>query len=416
MISATQKAHIRPVHPFPARMAPSIVWDALPKGGDSLNILDPMSGSGTTLVCARSRGHRAIGCDTDPLALLIARAWCDDAEPESLKVRAGIVLERAMTLSKRLTSKKSYPKNTDDETRRFIDFWFDPGNRRELCALSTCISRVGSQAERTLLWCAFSRMIITKTSGASLAMDVSHSRPHKVYDLAPVKPFDTFLKSVSTVACNCPFIGHANSAPPADIRYGDARALPIESASVDMVITSPPYLNAIDYLRGHKLSLVWMGHSISEIRAIRAGNIGAEVSEESTSNTAIQEAMRAMVDFESLDNRRLGMVRRYVWDMSKVMEECARVLKRAGRAVFVVGESAISGVFIKNSEALIRLADSNGLSLVSRNTRPIERRRRYLPPPESERAGDNMQGRMREEVILEFRSDKKNRGFRIDRG
>lgn len=405
MISATQKAQIRPVHPFPARMAPSIVWDALPKTGRSLSVLDPMSGSGTTLVCAKSRGHRAIGCDTDPLALLIARAWCADAEPETLKIRAGLVLERAMTLSKRLTSEKSYPKNTDDETRRFIDFWFDPGNRRELSALATCISRVRSQTERILLWCAFSRMIITKTSGVSLAMDVSHSRPHKVYDVAPVKPFGAFLKAVSRVANNCPFPSDTNDAPPADIRHGDARALPVESASMDMVITSPPYLNAIDYLRGHKLSLVWMGHSISEIRSIRSGNIGTEVSKESTSNEAIQEAMKAMADLESLDNWHLGMVRRYVWDMDKVMKECARVLKRKGHAVFVVGNSAIRGVFIKNSEAIIRLADNNGLSLVSRSTRPIETKRRYLPPPESERAGGKMQGRMREEVILEFRAD-----------
>ena len=405
MISATQKAHVRSVHPFPARMAPSIVWDALPKADPPLSMLDPMSGSGTALVCARSRGHRAIGCDTDPLALLIARTWCADAEPEALKVRARLVLERARALSSRLTPKESYPKNTDDETRRFVDFWFDAGNRRELSALATCISRVRSQTERTLLWCAFSRMIITKTFGASLAMDVSHSRPHKVYDVAPVKPFDAFLKAVSKVVCNCPFPGIANDAPPADIRHGDARSLPLKSASVDMVITSPPYLNAIDYLRGHKLSLVWMGHSISEIRALRSSNIGTEVSTEPTSNEAIQEAMKAMGNIGSLDNRRLGMVRRYVRDMGKVMEECARVLKRGGRAVFVVGDSAIRGVFVRNSGALIRLADSSGLSLVSRNTRPIEAKRRYLPPPESERAGGKMRGRMREEVILEFRAD-----------
>ncbi len=356
------------------------------------------------MVCARSLGHRAIGCDTDPLALLIARAWCANAEPETLKVRAGLVLERARTLSKRLTSEKSYLKNTDDETRRFLDFWFDPENRRELSALATYISRVQSQTERILLWCAFSRMIITKISGVSLAMDVSHSRPHKVYDVAPVKPFDAFLKSVSKVVYNCPFPG-TNDAPLADVRYGDARALPVESASVDMVITSPPYLNAIDYLRGHKLSLVWMGHSISEIRALRSGNIGTEVPKEATSNEAIQEAMKAMADLECLDNQRLGMIRRYVWDMGKVMEECGRVLKREGRAVFVVGDSAIRGVFIKNSEALIRLAYNNDFSLISRNTRPIETKRRYLPPPESERAGYQMQGRMREEVILEFRAD-----------
>ena len=362
-----------------------------------------MAGSGTTLVCARSRGHRAIGCDTDPLALLIARAWCIDAEPEPLKTRAGLVLERAKILSKRLTPEKSYPENTDHETRRFINFWFDPGNRIELNALATCISRVRSQTERTLLWCAFSRMIITKTFGVSLAMDVSHSRPHKVYYVAPVKPLDAFLKAVSTVACNCPFPINSNDAPPADIRHGDARALPVKSASVDMVITSPPYLNAIDYLRGHKLSLVWMGHSISEIRALRSGNIGTEVSQGAASNGVIQEAMKTMGDLESLDNRRRGMVRRYVMDMCKVMDECARVLKREGRAVFVVGNSAIHGVFIKNSEAIIRLADSSGLSLVSRSTRQIETRRRYLPPPESERAGRKMQRRMREEVILEFR-------------
>jgi DNA modification methylase len=403
MISATQKAHIRPIHPFPARMAPSIVWDALPKEGDSLNILDPMSGSGTTLVCARSRGHRAIGCDTDPLALLIARAWCADVEPETLNVRAKLVFERAITLSKRLTSEKSYPKNTDDETRRFIDFWFDPVNRSELSALSTCISRVRSQTERILLWCAFSRMIISKTAGVSLAMDVSHSRPHKVYGVAPVKPFDAFIKAVSKVACNCPFPGTSNDAPPADIRHGDARSLPVKSASVDMVITSPPYLNAIDYLRGHKLSLVWMGHSISEIRALRSGNIGTEVSKEYTADNVIIESMKSMTDLESLDNRLIGMIRRYVCDMDKVMKECGRVLKRKGRAIFVVGDSTIRGMFIKNSEALIRLADSKGLSLVSRNTRPIETNRRYLPPPESMKAGGQMRGRMKEEVILEFR-------------
>src|SRR5208283_4200754 len=128
MISATQKAHIQPVHPFPARMAPSIVWDALPKAGNSLNILDPMSGSGTTLVCARLSGHRAIGCDTDPLALLIARAWCTDVQPQSLKHCAESVLERARALSHRLTLEESFPRNADEETRQFVRFWFDPEN------------------------------------------------------------------------------------------------------------------------------------------------------------------------------------------------------------------------------------------------------------------------------------------------
>jgi hypothetical protein len=35
---------------------------------------------------------------------------------------------------------------------------------------------------------------------------------------------------------------------------------------VDLIFTSPPHLNAIDYLRCSKFSLVWMGHSIAALR------------------------------------------------------------------------------------------------------------------------------------------------------
>jgi len=402
MILATQKAHIRPVHPFPARMAPSIVWDALSKQGNSLQILDPMSGSGTTLVCARMRGHHAIGCDTDPLALLISRTWCANVNSERVKNRADLVLERAKKLSTRLTRDDSYPAEADKETRQFINFWFDSENRRDLAALARCISKVRSESERIFLWSAFSRMIITKTAGVSLAMDISHSRPHRVYDVAPVKPFNAFLKAVTTVLNNCPFTNDSSAIPLANIQYGDARSLPIETASIDMIITSPPYLNAIDYLRGHKLSLVWMGYRISEIRALRSDNIGSEVSKEFVLINTIQKAMETMANLDALDNRHLGMIRRYVCDMSIVMKECARVLKRNGRTIFVVGDSTIRGTFVKNSEALIYLAKCNDFSLASYNKRPIETRRRYLPPPDSYNAGEKMNGRMKEEVILEF--------------
>ena len=60
------------------------------------------------------------------------------------------------------------------------------------------------------------------------------------------------------------------------VREGDARTLRgIRSASVDAVITSPPYLNAIDYLRGHKLALVWIGYGSSDIKRIKSLGVGA---------------------------------------------------------------------------------------------------------------------------------------------
>jgi len=114
-----------------------------------------MAGSGTTLVSARAKGHQALGCDTDPLALLIARAWCSDVYPDKLSHRARLVLDRARRFAERLSPEEAYPSYADDETRKFMRFWFDDKNRIQLTALSKCISRVHDSDEKTLLWIAF---------------------------------------------------------------------------------------------------------------------------------------------------------------------------------------------------------------------------------------------------------------------
>ncbi|HEU0291674.1 MAG TPA: hypothetical protein VFR47_03010 [Anaerolineales bacterium] len=76
--------------------------------------------------------------------------------------------------------------------------------------------------------------------------------------------------------------------------------------------------------------------------------------------------------------------------------------QKDGRAIFVIGDSTVGGVFLRNSEALIHLAQRNRFILLSKKTRPVAENRRYLPPPNAEAAGSKMQNRMREEVILKF--------------
>ena len=403
MSDSIQAPQIHPIHPFPARMAPSIAWESLPGRGRSLRVLDPMAGSGTTLVVAKAKGHKAIGYDTDPLATLIARAWCSEVDAERLTVKAYEVLDKARDIARTIPFEKAYPYSADEETKRFIDFWFDTSNRLQLTALSQAISLVSDPNTKNLLWVAFSRLIITKKVGVSLAMDVSHSRPHRKYQYAPVRAFDVFLRSVDHVIKKAPFRSRNEGHPSAIIARGDARRMPLPSNSIDMVITSPPYLNAIDYLRGHKLSLIWMGYSINALRRLRSSNIGVErplrLDKESPAVTSIFERMGRTYD---LDKRSQGMIKRFLYDMKSLITEVARVLKLGGRAVFVVGDSTMRGVFIKNSLALIELAAAENLELASRATRPIPESRRYLPPPNLEKSGKKMQKRMREEVVLEF--------------
>jgi SAM-dependent methyltransferase len=361
-----------------------------------------MAGSGTSLVIARARGHQAVGCDTDPLAVLIAHAWCSDVSSDILSQRARSILDKAVEIAKELTPEKAYPSQADDETKQFINFWFDDNSRVQLAALSHCISYVDNPDEKNLLWTAFSRLIITKKLGVSLAMDVSHSRPHRKYEKALVNPFDKFLSDINYIIKKAPFRDGNVQFSPAIVTKGDARSLSFSNNSVDLVITSPPYLNAIDYIRGHKLTLVWMGYSVKLIKLVRSTNIGAERSVSHPVPGELLNTLEQMGDIDSLDGRYRGVIIRYLDDMSNVLSECRRVLKDNGQAIFVIGNSAIRGVYINNSEALISLAQKRGFKLASRASRLLLESRRYLPPPNSKKAGQKMQHRMGEEVILRF--------------
>lgn len=396
----------RPIHPFPARMAGSIPWEVLKaQNPRRLRVLDPMVGSGTTPVVARALGHEAIGFDTDPLAILIAQAWCDDVDEEAVRRQAKRVLERATGLARSMRLRDAYPRNADEETKSFTRYWFDETNRRQLTALASAIQATRNAGVRRVLWCSFSRLIITKQSSAAMALDVAHSRPHRATDRKPIRPLRHFLRAVETVLKASPFVrGRGTGRPPAaHIDAGDARKLPLEDASIDVVITSPPYLNAIDYLRGHKFSLAWMGYPVSGLREVRATNIGTEVGAGAKlDDPMVAAAMGEMGDTDKLPAVERRQLARYVADMGRVLGEIHRVLKPGGAAVLVVGDTTRRGVFVRNSDALIHLSELHGLDLVDRAQRALPPNRRYLPPPSADDAGQPLDARLRNEVLLTF--------------
>ena len=114
---------------------------------------------------------------------------------------------------------------------------------------------------------------MTKTRGASLARDVSHSRPHKVALDNRFNVHTGFIKSVKQIlnTVDRPLAGSVC------VKIGDARNVSdIADASIGAVVTSPPYLNAIDYMRGHRLALVWLGVPFADLAHIRSSSVGAE--------------------------------------------------------------------------------------------------------------------------------------------
>lgn len=392
-----------PIHPFPARMAPGIALDALGVSATPLRVLDPMAGSGTVLAVARAKGHRAIGVDLDPLAVLLAGVWTRTVDTKAVTEKAAEVLDRAKGAARTLSSGSAYPAGSDDDTRKFLRYWFDDYARGQLAALSDAIRRVRDEATRDVLWCGFSRLIITKSAGASLAMDLSHSRPHKRFKTAPVKPFNRFIAAVDAVVCNCPQPGGEPVGPMAVVKQGDARKLDIDAASIDLVLTSPPYLNAIDYMRCSKFSLVWMGYNVDQLRDIRGESVGAEASsEEALDASWVQAIIQELRLKPKLSTRDTGLLARYVFDMGGALSEVSRVLRAGGRAVYVVGDSTVRGTFVRNSAIVEAVAQRHGLVLHDKRTRALPANRRYLPPPKKGADSASIEGRMRREVVLAF--------------
>jgi len=397
---------IRTVHPFPARMAPELALQSLSTLPTGSTVLDPMSGSGTVLRQAQALGHHGLGFDMDPLAVLMSRVWTTKVDPTVAQAELDSVLDEATQVNLR----QEQPSWHDQETREFIDYWFAGPQRRDLTRLAVVLerrrrARLGPlrRAAVDVLQVALSRIIVTKEQCASLARDTSHSRPHRVADINEYKVMPGFVRSVGQVLArladpSTPTATTTDDAPnPTEITLGDARAIGLDDQSVDAIMTSPPYLNAIDYMRGHRLSLVWLGHSVGSLRAIRSSSIGAERAGTEDSES-VRDIAGAMCDPDALSSKHRKMVLRYAYDLEQMMREAARVLRTDGRATYVLGNSCLKETFIQNSQGVAQAAAHAGLALLDRTERDLPAASRYLPVT----ASGSLSKRMRTETILTF--------------
>jgi DNA modification methylase len=162
----------------------------------------------------------------------------------------------------------------------------------------------------------------------------------------------------------------------------------------DGIITSPPYLNAIDYMRGHKFSLVWLGYSISSLRNIRTSTIG---SEKKISPDVLEKYKSFVIDVKF--NLMPSMIRRYFFDLYEHLSESYRVLKPGCFASYVIGNSNIKGNIIYNNALLKQAAQFVGFKFISEDCRELPSNRRYMPI----NAGNSViSNRIKTEYVISF--------------
>ena len=383
----------RTIHPFPARMAPDIALSAIPEKDEQLlTVLDPMCGSGTVLSAALERGHHAIGVDIDPLAVMMSTLAVTKIDTAAMSECADAAVQSARGTT------GGAPWGGDVETDTFVDFWFAAKQKQQLVDLTAAISALGDADIQLTLRLAVSRIIVTKSSQASLAQDTSHSRPHRVREESDYDVYAGFQRSVKQLVRmldDRPLNGSGR------VDLGDARDLTgVEDGSVDLTVTSPPYLNALDYLRGHKLALVWFGHTIADLRTRRSTSIGAERG----LGHDVSEVVSAIVDViesEAVDKTVLKrpMLERFAHDCVEFAGQLGAKMKPEGKAVLVVGNSTLRGNYIKNDVIARTAMEHAGFTLTDRKERPIPANSRYMAI-NTKNAESSLAKRMRDEVVL----------------
>jgi DNA modification methylase len=390
-------------HPFPARM-PVPVAEYLLKAlvPERAQVLDPMSGSGSTLIAARKLGHTGHGVDLDPLAVLVSRSATASHQRGLLEGVGVRVLIRAKEMQARMP-RASVPNmlGTSEEERRFIRFWFPSKSQRQLYCLGQAIWEEPEPALRNVAWAAFSSLIIAKATSVSYAIDIPRSRPHKDKDRKINSPFELWNRRFEQVVKRLPFLDKSISASEPVIEQGDARYLRRASDSVDLILTSPPYLNAVDYLRGHKFSLLWMGYTLSSLRKTRGTMIGSERGmwkpdglppsiEENLVEVAGEERVRAVA-------------RRYLSDLRYAMLEMKRVVRPGGLIVLVLGPGILKKEEPDSIDITQQLAKCAEVQFVGGVLRPLKKARRSLPPPGSVSKKSELASRMSCEAIVVLR-------------
>jgi DNA modification methylase len=402
-------------HAFPAKFPPQLparFIKGLAKPGDV--VLDPMVGSGTTIVEAFLAGCKGIGLDIDPMALRLCKAKVTPLAPEETARIGGDVLSQAEESLQggRTELRRELRARFEKAERDFLDYWFLPDTQLELMALIQEIEHVRDPGIREFLELAFSAIIITKSGGVSMARDLAHTRPHRVCDKTPRSALGEYRKRLSKNLDSLAALARGSGT--IEILRGNAQKLPLPDNMIDLIVTSPPYAsNAIDYMRAHKFSLVWFGHPLKSLSQLRREYIGHDAVSGFESVELPEYASQVVASLARVDPKKAKVLHRYYSEMTFSLAEMVRVLKPGKAAIVVVGSSTMRGMDTRTEVCLGEIGKHVGFDLIRVAVRKLDRDKRMMParqPHSSDRS--QIEERMHEEHVIGFLKPESYGGIR----
>jgi hypothetical protein len=151
-----------------------------------------------------------------------------------------------------------------------------------------------------------------------------------------------------------------------NVQRGDARQQPVDDASVDLQVTSSPYVTSYEYADLHQLTTLWLAPDAArDLREYRRQFIGTATKRHDAWEMPVagRIAHRIAEEMEEQDPHVAAEIRAYFTDMQECFQETTRVLKPGARCCYVIGNTTLKGVAILNAQAFAEGFQLAGLEL-----------------------------------------------------
>jgi hypothetical protein len=361
-------------YPFYAGFSPSFVRSALSLAGLATDgtVLDPWNGSGTTTRVAWEKGLRSIGCEINPALLIVACA----------KTIEGPGLNGVNVILKRIKSARFGRLRAGSPDA--LDPWLTPESVAHVRALDTTIrnglrfGEVSGSPELSLVYLAFFRVLRRLLAGyLSNPTWVRIPRKSEPRQEIGSQHLRSLLASELEALCRS-----IEPAAPAQIDrtcrllLGDSRDLPLETASIDAVVGSPPYCTRLDYVASTRIELALLGLMPNGMQEeLRKRTIGSPLTgtyqlerNDDWGPTCSRLLSRVLAHKSKASStyyaRFMGS---YFCGLFGSLREIGRVLKPGATATIVVQSSLYKELLVDLPGIVCEMAENVGLEEVGRH-------------------------------------------------
>jgi DNA modification methylase len=375
-----------PVHrwvPWIAGFSSNFVRDALTRylAGTGV-VLDPFTGVGTTLVEAILLGHQAIGFEINPYAALACRIKTS-AHQIDVKMLYDEILTFQTFYDERVRANYT-PKNIPPTGFKTRTEFYSPQVLRKVLILQDFIDTVQDPNLRDLFRLAFAATMVRYSNYSyepSLGRRVSAGK-EAIHDFPVAQTISN--KLIEMTEDIIWLQSHLSGEQPKVQVINDSffrHQAYLSPASVDLIITSPPYLNNYHYNRNTRPQLYWLGYArhprdLKRLEETNFGKYWQTVREQeyigldfSLPDSDIAERLQTLRNLNS-DKGIYGgrgwanYAAAYFNDCYRFVTGIEYTLKPGGTALVVIGNSILQGVLIPTDQYLGKIAEAVGLELV----------------------------------------------------